>query len=123
MPTLRVFLYENGRKGSFAGLSGKEIEALGEQVDEYGDLDVGDEEYAVIDVSDANAQRLSGNKIRVRPRQLGLSPWADLVELEFRSSDDMDVDGGRKKRKSRKGRKTRKTKKSTKKTRKTRGRK
>jgi hypothetical protein len=125
MPTLHVFLYENGAKGSFAGLSGKEIEAIADEVVEYGDLDAGgDEEYAVIDVSDAHAQTLSGTKIKITPRQLGISPWANVVELEFRSAEDMDVDGGRKKRKTRKGgRKTRKGKKASKKSRKTRGRK
>jgi len=117
MPTLYVFLYEDRAKRSFAELTGQEISSIADTISRYGDLDAGDEEYAVIDVSDADAQKLSGKKIPVRPDQYGLHEWGN-VELEFRPTDDMDVDGGRKKRKTRKGKKSRKGKKASKKTRK-----
>ena len=119
---LRVFLYENGRKSSFTNLSGQELESIMEAAEEYGILETdGEADYATIEVSNQDANRLQGTKVRINPRQFGLHQWGN-VELEFADPDIMDVDGGRKKRKTRKGGKTRKGKKASKKSRKTRGR-
>ena len=119
---LRVYLYENGRKSSFANLSGQELESIMEAAEQYGELDSdGESAYAMIDVSNADVDRLKGTKVRINPRQFGLHQWGN-VELEFADPESMDVDGGRKKRKTRKGGKTRKGKKASKKSRKTRGR-
>jgi hypothetical protein len=120
---LRVFLYENGRKSSFANLSGQELDSIMEAAEGYGNMETdGEADYATIEVPNQDANRLKGTKVRINPRQFGLHQWEN-VELEFVDPEHMDVDGGRKKRKTRKGGKTRKGKKASKKSRKTRGRK
>jgi hypothetical protein len=88
MPKLYVYLYENGKKDSFANLSGQELQSIIDAVDMYGDLDadaVYDTEpptdYATMEVSDEDAQKVLGKRT-IQPKQYGLHKWGK-VELEF----------------------------------------
>lgn len=90
MPTLYVYLFENGKEDSFAQLSGQELESIQDATDMEFDTDHYDDEdkpldYATVSVSDEDAARLLGKRITITPEQYGLHKWGK-VELLFLAS-------------------------------------
>lgn len=95
---LTVIVYETGKEMKSDGYSGQELAALQEAVeglwDTYVDLvDTEDGGFELVgDVPETEiAKMLKQSKYRIRPRQFGLSPWPDLVEVSFRVAENGSV--------------------------------
>jgi hypothetical protein len=106
MPTLYVYLYENGKKRSFDSLSGQEMSSIEDALRGLGDdvnLDVVEDDdgniadYAKVEVE--KSPRLN-KKIQIRPENYGVSKWGKKMEVEYRTTT-----GGRRGKKTRSNRK------------------
>ena len=91
MTILFVYLYEGGKKRSFADLSGYDMQAIEEAISEIVEFDDFDGytemEYATIELSDDNAEEIINKKKTIRPPNYGSVPWNKNVQVEFTASD------------------------------------
>lgn len=119
MPTLYVYLYQDGAITSFADLSGQELSSIARASGMELDTD-DDEEYAKVSVSDDEFSELAGKRTEIKPRQYGLRAWKGRVQLEFLASPIGDmVDRAKAAQGGKRGTRKRKTKTRGKKLRKT----
>ena len=90
MTTLYVYLYEDGVKHSFENLSGQEVESITHAVEgivEFDDFDgFTDMEYAIMQLSDEAAAKVTNKKIAIKPAQYGIKKWSKNVQVEFLTS-------------------------------------
>lgn len=94
MPTLYVYLYEDGKISPFGDMSGQELQSI--ERESGMDLDSDDEEdYATVSVTDEEFSSLAGKKIDIEPRQYGLNPWGNRVQLQYLASPSLETTGPR----------------------------